>query len=78
MNSLQRRMDKLEEQYFSLMPRRCTNEELRQGIERGRQNVRAAGLDYDFPDVDKGMSFLEALEHGRQRAIQRILDASEA
>ena len=76
MNSLTRRVDKLEEER-ALHPETMSMEEALE-LEKARQRVLAACPDREFCDLppDPSLSFVERLERGRQWALQRIRQAA--
>jgi len=78
MNSLTRRVDKLEEEKAcGFYPEPMDNYDIAD-LERARQRVLAEFPDYVFCDepLDPSLGFVERLECARQRTLQRIRQAT--
>ena len=74
MNSLTRRVDKLEEEKAGGFNPAPFGKYDIADLERARQRALAANPDHKFCDLppDPSLSFVERLERGRQWALQRI------
>jgi hypothetical protein len=85
MNSLVRRVDRLEEETFPDAESVQREAELRQAIERARQRVKAADPAHEFPDIGGasplpggGFDLVAELERGRRWAQRRALEGTGA
>jgi len=74
MNSLKRRVDKLEEEKAGDFNPAPIGKYDIADLERARQRVLAANPDHKFCDLppDPSLSFVERLERGRQWALYRL------
>jgi len=79
MNSLERRVEKIEEAWGLTPDQVAQNEALLQGLERARERVRAADLEVPppltYPPEAVRWGLVERLNFAREEAKRRFLNA---